>query len=109
MFSPMKSARIRGLAWMFFAATLVLPGSGASAHAEWPAQRWLYLQINLQVPENVTQADALLKRAAKAGYNGVVLADSGVVADRTKRDDQRDGDHRGILLRLSRHLVPHPL
>ena len=30
---------------------------------------------NLQVNENVPKAEALLRRAAKAGYNGVLLAD----------------------------------
>lgn len=43
--------------------------------ADPPAQRWLYLQINLQVADNVAKTEALLRRAAKAGYNGVVLAD----------------------------------
>jgi hypothetical protein len=38
-------------------------------------QRWLYLQTNLQVAENVGKAEGILRRAAKAGYNGVVLAD----------------------------------
>ena len=38
-------------------------------------QRWLYLQTNLQVAENVPTTEALLRRAAKAGYNGLVLAD----------------------------------
>lgn len=37
--------------------------------------RWLYLQTNLQVAENVAKTEALLRRAAKVGYNGVVLAD----------------------------------
>jgi hypothetical protein len=37
--------------------------------------RWVYLQLNLQVAENVDKAEALLRRAAAAGYNGVVLAD----------------------------------
>jgi len=37
--------------------------------------RWLYLQTNLQVAENVPTTEALLRRAAMAGYNGLVLAD----------------------------------
>lgn len=37
--------------------------------------RWLYLQQNLQVTENIPQVEALLRRAKAAGYNGVVLAD----------------------------------
>lgn len=39
------------------------------------ARRWLYLQTNLQVKENLTKAEDLLRRAKAAGYNGVVLAD----------------------------------
>ncbi len=54
---------------------LVMTLVTAAVRAEQPAQRWLYLQTNLQVAENVTKTDALLRRAAKAGYNGVVLAD----------------------------------
>jgi hypothetical protein len=39
------------------------------------SRRWLYLQQNLQVTENVPKLEAILRRAQKAGYNGVVLAD----------------------------------
>lgn len=38
-------------------------------------QRWVYLQMNLQVAENVPKVSEILRRAAKVGYNGVVLAD----------------------------------
>jgi hypothetical protein len=38
--------------------------------------RWVYLGTNLLVDKNVEDAVALLERAAKAGYNGVVLTDS---------------------------------
>jgi hypothetical protein len=47
----------------------------APAAAEPLKHRWLYLMTNLQVNENVPPAEALLRRAAKAGYNAVVLAD----------------------------------
>ena len=49
----------------------------ASAWTEEPplSRRWLYLQQNLQVTENVPKLEAILRRAEKAGYNGVVLAD----------------------------------
>ena len=63
----------------FIAAVL---SSGIATSALAPAQaaeplerRWLYLQTNLQVEQNVDKAEGLLKRAASAGYNGVVLAD----------------------------------
>jgi hypothetical protein len=38
--------------------------------------RWVYLATNLLVDRNVEDAAVLLERAAKAGYNGVVLTDS---------------------------------
>ena len=38
--------------------------------------RWVYLSTNMLVEKNVEDAVALLGRAAKAGYNGVVLTDS---------------------------------
>lgn len=39
-------------------------------------QRWFYVQTNLLPTENVDRTLALMERAAKAGYNGMVLADS---------------------------------
>lgn len=41
-----------------------------------PAERWLYHSVNLQVDENVAKVDVLWRRAAKAGYTHVLLADS---------------------------------
>ena len=38
-------------------------------------RRWVYCMSNLQVAENADRTVALIERAAKAGYNGVVLAD----------------------------------
>ena len=38
--------------------------------------RWVYLGTNLLVNKNVEDAVAILDRAAKAGYNGIVLTDS---------------------------------
>src|SRR5579872_4300437 len=38
-------------------------------------QRWFFLQTNLLVDKNVEDGIALLDRAGKAGYNGVVLDD----------------------------------
>ena len=46
-----------------------------AAHAAEPEFRWVYLQQNLQVTENLPKIETTLRRAAKAGYNGVVLAD----------------------------------
>jgi hypothetical protein len=58
----------------FLLAVAVLLGITGRASAELPV-RWLYLMTNLQVKENLPELEALLRRAAKAGYNGVVLAD----------------------------------
>jgi len=37
--------------------------------------RWVYLSTNLLPDENLPQAEALMRRAAKDGYTGIVLAD----------------------------------
>ncbi len=38
-------------------------------------QRWFYAMHNLLVDQNVDDLIALIRRAGKAGYNGLVLAD----------------------------------
>jgi hypothetical protein len=38
-------------------------------------RRWIYLQQNLQVTENLPKIEAILRRGAKSGCNAVVLAD----------------------------------
>ena len=53
----------------------VVVAAASAVAAELP-QRWVYLQTNLQVEQNAADAEALLRRAAQAGYNGVLLADS---------------------------------
>ena len=48
------------------------------ANAEEPpryARRWFYAQFNLQVEKSADELIAIIKRAGKAGYNGMVLAD----------------------------------
>lgn len=39
-------------------------------------QRWVYVSQNLYVDKNIDTVIALLERAKKAGYTGMVLADS---------------------------------
>ncbi len=39
------------------------------------ARRWIYCSFNLQVDKSADDLIALLERAARAGYNGVLLAD----------------------------------
>ncbi len=41
-----------------------------------PLQRWLYCPVNLQVDRNIDGLEVLWRRAAKAGYTHVLLADS---------------------------------
>lgn len=66
------------------------------AHAEEkPLQhRWVYLVTNLLVDKNVDEGIAIMKRAAKAGYNGVVVTDSkfmrwGTLPDRYEANVRR--------------------
>ncbi|HEX5103306.1 MAG TPA: hypothetical protein VFV87_05825, partial [Pirellulaceae bacterium] len=44
-----------------------------AAYAESPELRWVYLQQNLQVKENLPKIEEILRRAKAAGSNGVVL------------------------------------
>src|ERR1044071_1122679 len=50
--------------------------SAASVRANPPAELWLYYPTNFQVDENVPKLDAIWRRAAKAGYTHILLADS---------------------------------
>lgn len=59
----------------FLLACLTALALGATGRAEPYAQRWFYSQTNLQVEKNADQLVALIHRAARSGYNGVVLAD----------------------------------
>lgn len=55
---------------------LVFTGLNLSLYAAEPLEyRWLYMSQNLQVSENLPKMEAILRRASKAGYNGVVFAD----------------------------------
>lgn len=54
-------------------------GAGAGALAQTAGEsprRWIYLQTNLSVPDNIAKAEQLLARGEAAGYNGLVLTDS---------------------------------
>lgn len=60
------------------AATLALlpaPGDAPGGPAPRYERRWVYVMTNLQVKENADRLVELIGRAAKVGYNGVVLAD----------------------------------
>jgi hypothetical protein len=49
--------------------------AGARGQAPSYTKRWVFYGTNLLVEENVKKFEALADRAAKAGYNGIVLAD----------------------------------
>ena len=55
---------------------LFLVGSCAQAQPKTLQNRWFYLQTNFQSDENVPKTQELLRRAKKAGYNGMVVTDS---------------------------------
>ncbi|MGC9320138.1 MAG: hypothetical protein ACP5KN_19050, partial [Armatimonadota bacterium] len=58
------------------AAIIGLVGCGARAQDDRLSDRWFYLSTNFLVEENVATGRQLLERAAEAGYNGVLVADS---------------------------------
>jgi hypothetical protein len=63
--------------WGIIALGLWIAAVSAADPAQLNLQhRWVYVQTNLQVDGNVETTLAVLERAAKAGYNGLVLADS---------------------------------
>lgn len=54
----------------------LLPATKSQAQAGKPYEwRWFYAQYNLQVEKSADEVIALIDRAAKSGYNGMVLAD----------------------------------
>ncbi|MEK6262817.1 MAG: family 20 glycosylhydrolase [Planctomycetota bacterium] len=65
----------RRLRWMLLWLVVCGVTQSSARAAESLELRWVYLQQNLQVAENLPKIEAILRRAAKSGYNGVVLAD----------------------------------
>ena len=70
----MQKLSYRIAAWIV--TVFVTIASLGEAPAAPPEHRWVYLATNLLVDKNVEDAMAIFSRAAKAGYNGVVLTDS---------------------------------
>ncbi len=79
----MRHARIPSA---ILALALLVTIAAAPARAAAPSRPWLwvYVSTNLQVDERADHLVALMERAKKAGYNGVLLADYkfGNLADR---------------------------
>jgi len=60
--------------WLFSALILCLL-SGTLQARSGLSRRWVYVSSNLYVDENVQKLEQLLRRAQKAGYNGVLFTD----------------------------------
>jgi hypothetical protein len=67
-----KSTLVVSLAAWAVSSCLPAPAAEPMPRYE---QRWVYAMYNLQVDKNADTLVALLERAGKAGYNGLVLAD----------------------------------
>jgi hypothetical protein len=83
------------------AAAATAAGAGEAVR---PARRWLYLPTNLYVNDNVAKAEALLKRAAAAGYNGVLFTDFKTATWWTLDDPARWKRNAQALRRMTRDL-----
>jgi len=60
--------------WLFTALILCLLSNTLRARGSL-SKRWVYVSSNLYVNENVQRLEQLLRRAQKAGYNGVLFTD----------------------------------
>ena len=90
------------------AVLLAAVAAGATAssadEAARPAKRWIYLPANLYVNDNVARAETLLKRAAAAGYNGVLFTDFKVATWWTLDDPARWKRNAQAIRRVTRDL-----
>lgn len=93
--------------WMIV-IVLFLIGSRAWGR---PGELWLYYSTNLQVDENVDKLEQVWRRAAKAGYTHVLLADSkfarlGDLGDMERRYFANIARVKTIAAELNLQLVP---
>ena len=70
--------RLLGMLRAFLVAILLgcLLSEAASAGTLDLQKRWIYYSTNLLVDQNVNDLEAVFRRAAHAGFNGVLLDDS---------------------------------
>src|SRR5499427_6471319 len=61
--------------WLTCLGLLLWVATAVAADEPRYAQRWVYASHNLLVEKNVNDLVALIDRAGKSGYNGLVLAD----------------------------------
>ena len=60
--------------WLYVGLVLCILVTTLHARSTLP-KRWVYVSSNLYVNENVQQLEQLLRRAQKAGYNGILFTD----------------------------------
>ena len=70
--------------------------------------RWVYVQTNLLVASNLDKLEPMLRRASKAGYNGVLLADSKFsrLADMDERYFRNVARLKTLCRELSLEIIP---
>ena len=86
-----------------FAAAPPAPGREAPLR-----DRWVYVQTNLLVASNLDKLEPILRRASKAGYNGVLLADSKFsrLADMDERYFANVARMKALCRELSLEIIP---
>ncbi len=95
---------------------MLVAGSAATYAHHMPldhalTRRWVYLSLNFQVDENVPKAEAIMRRAAKAGYNGIVIADYkleilDLLGDNKPRYTKNIGQIKQVASELNLELIP---
>lgn len=71
----MKQASFSGLMSLLFLGVVFIPASADKAKKPRYAERWVYASHNLLVDKEADKLVALIERAGRSGYNGLVLAD----------------------------------
>ena len=102
----MQSAIVRVFLLVLFLA--VSARTSTSAEITPLRDRWVYVQTNLLVASNLDKFDPILRRAAKAGYNGVLLADSKFsrLADMDERYFRNVARLKALCRELSLEVIP---
>ncbi|MGV3755964.1 MAG: hypothetical protein ACO1QS_11330 [Verrucomicrobiota bacterium] len=93
---------------LLLALALLLTGLSSSALSAADYKLWLYVPTNLQVDKSVEELDALFRRAKKAGYSTILLADSkfGRLHDVVPRYFQNAARVKQLAAELGLEIVP---
>src|SRR5688572_15279283 len=101
---PMQPALPRALLLVFFFA------ASPRTRVDTPSlrDRWVYVQTNLLVASNLDKLEPMLRRASKAGYNGVLIADSKFsrLADMDERYFRNVARLKALCRELSLEIIP---